>query len=137
MHYNGVELLLVFYSDTFKSTTNSDTIILSRVSKLVVLLNMSLRKMRKSSAPMSSLLSELCDGKWNSNFFQFRLHLRLHTYINAYPFLHSNVPHHVIVFFAEGSTFNCWGLKPAAAQCPTYHGPHFSNLKINCINIGK
>ena len=41
MHYNGTELLLVFHSDTFNSTTNSDTIILS---KLVVLLNMSLRK---------------------------------------------------------------------------------------------
>jgi hypothetical protein len=35
------ELLCIFHSDTFKST-NSDTFILSRVSQLVVLLNVPL-----------------------------------------------------------------------------------------------
>ena len=40
----------------FKSTTNSDTFILSRVSLLVALLNVSLQKMHKSSAPMFNSL---------------------------------------------------------------------------------
>ena len=40
--HKGAELLCIFHSDTFKSTTNSDTLDKIKVSLLVVLLNVSL-----------------------------------------------------------------------------------------------
>ena len=50
----GAALLRIFRIDIFKSTTNSDTFDTTRVSLLVVLLNVSLRKMHKSAAPLAN-----------------------------------------------------------------------------------